>query len=348
MGLSTLAVVLIAVGGGIVALVGLVFLYKLVKRSTKQPNFSDPERAQGGPQPPMRGPTTGASLEGLLHPPPSLTRSSTPGSVVDAESAGTVRGAGRGGEGSGGGGLARANSKGPGMIERAKTSMSLARKPINKGSIGSGGKGGNPEIKISKRVQSIDPPPQSPGDVLMPQLSGTKLALFTFKRRRGDEVTIRIGDPMSIYRYFDDGWVFGMNWRTGLSGMFPLVAVIEERDISRWFASLPRPQQKPAASSPPSTELVNPGSFKSLSAMDTVRSSEELAHMVAETGETRGVLRVETRRDVADVVAQSGKESRSAGRSPKVMDGTKRDGKESRSAGRSSKVIDGRKPDGKE
>ncbi|KAJ3040672.1 hypothetical protein HDV00_010565 [Rhizophlyctis rosea] len=71
-------------------------------------------------------------------------------------------------------------------------------------------------------------PVASGGTGNMPQLSGTETAVEAYRRRGPDELTLRIGDPVSIYKSYSDGWAVGMNWRTGLSGCFPLVAVYPE------------------------------------------------------------------------------------------------------------------------
>ena len=65
------------------------------------------------------------------------------------------------------------------------------------------------------------------GDNSRGKLGEIQYAKKSFKNVRADEIQIKTGDPVSVFRLFEDGWVHGMNWRLNLSGMFPL-AVLEE------------------------------------------------------------------------------------------------------------------------
>ncbi|KAJ3201438.1 hypothetical protein HDU67_001333 [Dinochytrium kinnereticum] len=55
-----------------------------------------------------------------------------------------------------------------------------------------------------------------------PKLTGPPVrAVAGFRGKGADEVGVRVGDPLGIYHRFNDGWVYGMNWRSGLAGVFP-------------------------------------------------------------------------------------------------------------------------------
>ncbi|KAJ1560743.1 hypothetical protein HK096_007381, partial [Nowakowskiella sp. JEL0078] len=55
-----------------------------------------------------------------------------------------------------------------------------------------------------------------------PHVTDMIVAREAYVNRRKDELSVKIGDPVSIYHTFPDSWVLGMNWRSGLSGMCPL------------------------------------------------------------------------------------------------------------------------------
>ncbi|KAI9208607.1 uncharacterized protein BJ171DRAFT_577708 [Polychytrium aggregatum] len=68
-----------------------------------------------------------------------------------------------------------------------------------------------------------------------PKLSARKLSQFSYAPRKPDELALRIGDPVSIYQSYPDGWCLGMNWRSGFSGVFPLSYV--DPDTAPAFSS---------------------------------------------------------------------------------------------------------------
>ncbi|KAJ3046979.1 hypothetical protein HK097_000350 [Rhizophlyctis rosea] len=81
---------------------------------------------------------------------------------------------------------------------------------------------------VPTRTTSLNSGSENGTAIIMPQLSGTESAVEAYRRRTPDELTLKLGDPLSIYKTYSDGWAMGMNWRTGLSGCFPLVAVYPE------------------------------------------------------------------------------------------------------------------------
>ncbi|KAJ3021425.1 JNK-interacting protein 1 [Thoreauomyces humboldtii] len=55
--------------------------------------------------------------------------------------------------------------------------------------------------------------------------------------QRSDEVLLEIGDRVTIYQIFEDGWCEGVNERTALSGMFPLACLKDPRASARLSAA---------------------------------------------------------------------------------------------------------------
>ncbi|KAJ3413906.1 hypothetical protein HDV05_007348 [Chytridiales sp. JEL 0842] len=54
-----------------------------------------------------------------------------------------------------------------------------------------------------------------------PKMNETKVAIMAFVSRQDDEIGVAVGDPLGVYHSYEDGWSIGINWRTGLSGIFP-------------------------------------------------------------------------------------------------------------------------------
>jgi hypothetical protein len=59
--------------------------------------------------------------------------------------------------------------------------------------------------------------------ILIPEIpaSQEKQAILSFSPRQSDEISIHLGDRLTIQRTYDDGWVMGHNTRSNISGMFP-------------------------------------------------------------------------------------------------------------------------------
>ncbi|KAJ3123508.1 hypothetical protein HK098_001855 [Nowakowskiella sp. JEL0407] len=55
-----------------------------------------------------------------------------------------------------------------------------------------------------------------------PHRNDIVVAVASYANKRKDEISVKIGDPISIYYTFPDAWVMCMNWRSGLSGMCPM------------------------------------------------------------------------------------------------------------------------------
>ncbi|KAJ3320716.1 hypothetical protein HDU76_000234 [Blyttiomyces sp. JEL0837] len=74
-----------------------------------------------------------------------------------------------------------------------------------------------------------------------PRMSGKPMrSVKAFVGQNEDEIGIKVGDPLSFYQIYMDGWAYGMNWRTGLSGFFP-ANVVPQNDETAKFDSLVRP-----------------------------------------------------------------------------------------------------------
>ncbi|KAL3900846.1 MAG: hypothetical protein SGCHY_001042 [Lobulomycetales sp.] len=52
-----------------------------------------------------------------------------------------------------------------------------------------------------------------------------KIATGNFRPARQDELQISLGDQVSVYQTFTDGWCYGMNWNINVSGAFPLCSI---------------------------------------------------------------------------------------------------------------------------
>ncbi|KAI8805938.1 hypothetical protein BJ742DRAFT_391247 [Cladochytrium replicatum] len=86
----------------------------------------------------------------------------------------------------------------------------------------------HPELCCSSGFESIPIPPH---------LCNVIAACESHFASRDDEIRVKEDDPIRVQRIFPDGWSEGMNWRTGLSGTFPLYCIdpIEcERVISEY------------------------------------------------------------------------------------------------------------------
>ncbi|TPX65928.1 hypothetical protein SpCBS45565_g04832 [Spizellomyces sp. 'palustris'] len=95
------------------------------------------------------------------------------------------------------------------------------------------------------------------GAIVAPRLLGTQIALHWFRRKGSDEITVKAGDPMSIYQTYRDGWCLGMNWRSGQSGVFPLAAVSPE-EAKKLASEYPEPDAAPTDSPLPSSTSPSP------------------------------------------------------------------------------------------
>ncbi|KNC99592.1 uncharacterized protein SPPG_04979 [Spizellomyces punctatus DAOM BR117] len=106
--------------------------------------------------------------------------------------------------------------------------------------------------------------------IVAPRLLGTQLALHWFRRKVSDEITVKAGDPMSIYQTYRDGWCLGMNWRSGQSGVFPLAAISPE-EAQKLASEYPEPDAPPTDSPLPS--ITSPSPVPPPSSPDPVTSS---------------------------------------------------------------------------
>ncbi|KAJ3020968.1 hypothetical protein HKX48_009441 [Thoreauomyces humboldtii] len=96
---------------------------------------------------------------------------------------------------------------------------------------------------------------------------GVVLATGAWRRIQPDEIAVRAGDPMTIHQFFQDGWALGMNFRSGMSGMFPLAAV---RDGARHHV--------PAASGPTTTNPTNHTEVSSVGQSEPSTTAQHWGH----------------------------------------------------------------------
>ena len=72
---------------------------------------------------------------------------------------------------------------------------------------------------ISKSQKPRTPPKKREKQI---QRGSTVKAMHKYKSQRHDEVTLRKGDVLDVYKVQVDGWAYGWNKRSGKKGVFPM------------------------------------------------------------------------------------------------------------------------------
>ncbi|KAJ3264187.1 Sorbin and SH3 domain-containing protein 2 [Chytriomyces hyalinus] len=77
---------------------------------------------------------------------------------------------------------------------------------------------------LKKPTPTPQPPfPPSAVAISVPSFAGKSyFVIYDFKPIQADEVTLRVGDRVTIKQNYDDGWALGLNVTTKLEGLFPL------------------------------------------------------------------------------------------------------------------------------
>ncbi|KAJ3158166.1 hypothetical protein HDU86_003119 [Geranomyces michiganensis] len=106
------------------------------------------------------------------------------------------------------------------------------------------GRSGSFSSFASSSPAAAHPPPPSAAPVPQPPPLSSKnivLARAPWKGLKDDEITIRVGDPISVYEELPNGQAMGMNWALGIAGLFPLQVLANGQAIEVFSQSLSRP-----------------------------------------------------------------------------------------------------------
>ncbi|TPX55167.1 hypothetical protein CcCBS67573_g09500, partial [Chytriomyces confervae] len=80
-----------------------------------------------------------------------------------------------------------------------------------------------PTFPQKQPVPQPQPFPPSAAAISVPSFAGKSyFVIYDFKPIQPDEVTLRVGDRVTIKQNYDDGWALGLNITTKLEGLFPL------------------------------------------------------------------------------------------------------------------------------
>ncbi|KAJ3233414.1 Sorbin and SH3 domain-containing protein 1 [Chytriomyces hyalinus] len=81
----------------------------------------------------------------------------------------------------------------------------------------------SPQPTFPQKQPTPQPFPPSAAASSFPSFAGKSyFVIYDFKPIQPDEVTLRVGDRVTIKQNYDDGWALGLNVTTKLEGLFPL------------------------------------------------------------------------------------------------------------------------------
>ncbi|KAJ3178350.1 hypothetical protein HDU87_003663 [Geranomyces variabilis] len=83
--------------------------------------------------------------------------------------------------------------------------------------------------------------PPLPAASQSPSSKNIVLAREAWKGSKDDEITIRIGDPITVYEKLPNGYALGMNWALGIAGLFPVRVLANGQEIAVHTQSMSRP-----------------------------------------------------------------------------------------------------------